>query len=188
MYAAGVIHGAVKLFCCDSRPAPSLRCCAMFERGVPCGTLVTYGAKGQRIHESTFEHGRGCWLEFNGDEVASSSLASEVAAIDLPTSVLPSLSRATVFDDCGAQVEQKRFWRSATRTSGLHPHADITASSAAVLKTARSFKNGVQNGVELLYGRNGVVFKSRSYKNGLLHGSLHQYRDDGTLVYVTCSS
>ena len=31
VYSAGAMHGPVKLFCCDSHPAPSLRCRVVFE-------------------------------------------------------------------------------------------------------------------------------------------------------------
>jgi hypothetical protein len=113
-------------------------------------------------------------------------MAQLLDLLDTPTPALPPVSRATVFDNEGHLVEQKRFWRSATSACVSHPHAVVGGSSGtSVLKMACSFKHGVLDGEQLLYGTSGAVFTSRPHAGGLLHGSLRQFRDDGTLVYVT---
>ena len=80
-------------------------------------------------------------------------------------------------------VDEKRYWKCWTQ-AGSHAGATGASCNAPVLKMSRSFKNGVIDGLELLYTRIGTVFTFRSFKSGLLHGLLQQFRDDGSLVYA----
>ena len=80
-------------------------------------------------------------------------------------------------------VGEKRYWKCSTQ-AGAHAGTIGANGNPLVLKMSRSFKNGVIDGLELLYTRVGSVFTSRSFKCGLLHGVLQQFRDDGSLVYA----
>lgn len=198
VYSANVVHGASKLFTRDGCGHLSLRCSVLFDSGIPHGALLTFGAKGHRAHLSYFMRGTGFWLEFDGDPSPSPrppSPASDIQHIVsdlldcLDPPPLPSLRRATEFsqEEGGAcvRVEEKRYWRGASNAAGLHvDDSGSNVASALVLKSSRSFTNGMLDGVERLYTRTGSLFTSRSYLSGALHGALQQFRDDASLLYV----
>lgn len=193
VYSANVVHGQSKLFCRDICGNLSLRCSAVFDCGIPRGALLTFGAKGQRVHRCNFTRGTGCWFEFDGDQAFVSpcppSPTSDIQQVvsDLLDCLDPpplrSIRRACEFsqEEGGGcvRVEEKRYWRA-----GLHGHISSNAAIALVLKSSRSFTNGMLDGVERLYARNGSLFTCRSHLSGALHGALQQFRDDGSLLYV----